>query len=179
MPSSSFLGQRRSSNVSGSQLLLRSLISGWQLKFIWVWLEFCLIRTGWRMEFTFPTMDYHLLPTLARLAFRRSAASSNFLHTIPQLKLLKDHLIGNQRCIFYWSSCSCCCSSAEYMAGILLLIKPWFYSQADLFTFQRCQTSQLVKNIRLSAWQTRARSENSTNYQMQLEGILLMQNPIR
>jgi len=56
MPSSSFLGQQRSSNLPGSQLLLRSLISGWQFKFIWVFWSsswqvldegWCLPSQGW------------------------------------------------------------------------------------------------------------------------------------
>ena len=74
--------------------------------------------------FTFPRMDYHQLPTLARLAYRRSAASLMFLHTLPQLKLLKFYLVGIQRWIFYWSSCSFSHSSTEYLAAMLLLMKP-------------------------------------------------------
>jgi len=178
MTSSSFLGQRRSSSIPGSQLLVRICISGGQFKFIWVWLEFLLRVTWWRMEFTFPRMDYHQLPTLARLAFRRSATSFMFLHKIHQLKLLKAYLVGIQRWIFYWSNCGYSHRSTEYLAAMSLLIKPWFYLPAGQFTLQRCQTSQLVKDISFSVWQRKAISGSSSNHRMQLEGILLMLNPV-
>jgi len=147
MPSSSFLGQRRSGSVPGSQLLLWSFISGWQFKFIWVWLEFLLRGTGWRMEYIFQRMDYHQQPTLARLAFRMSVASSILLHTIPQLTLLNAGHVGIIRWIYCCSSCSFSSSSTKYLAAMLLLMKPWFYSQGGLFTLQWCQTGELVKDI--------------------------------
>jgi len=160
MPSSSNLSKRRSCSIPGSQLLLRIFISGWKVNFIGVWLEFLVRGTGWRMEFPFPRMDYHQQSTLARLAFRSTAASSMFLHIIPQLKLLKACLVGIQRWIFCWSSCGFCHSSTKSLAAMLLLMKSWFYSQAGLFTLQRCQTSLLVKNISLSAWWRRAMSKS-------------------
>jgi len=80
--------------MPGTQLLLKSFISGWQLKFIWVILKILLGGNGWRMELTFPRMNYHLQPTLARLAFRRSATSSICLPPIHQLKMLKADHVG-------------------------------------------------------------------------------------
>ena len=72
---------------------------------------------------SFPRMDYHQQPTLARLTFRRSTASSIFVQTIPQLKLLKTCLVDIQRWIFCCSSCSYFHSSTEYLAAMLLLMK--------------------------------------------------------
>jgi len=151
MSNSCFLGQRRSSSIPGSQLLLRGFISGWQCKIIRFLLEFLLRGTGWSIELTLPRIDYDQLPTVAILAFWRSTASSIFQHSIPQLKLLKACFVGIQWCIFYFSSWRFSCSSTEYLVAMFVLMKPWLYSQAGLFTLERCQTGQLFKNISFSA----------------------------
>jgi hypothetical protein len=76
------------------------------------------------MKFTFPKMDKHQLGTLARLAFRRLAAPFRFLHSIQQVKLLMAYLGGIEGWIFNWSNSGFSCSSTEYLAAMLLLLKP-------------------------------------------------------
>jgi len=47
-------------------------------------------------------------------------------------------------------------SGTTYLAAMILLMKPCFYSQAAVITFHRCVTSQKVKYLSISAWQRRA-----------------------
>jgi len=110
MPSSSFLDQRRSGSVPGSQLLLRILITGWQFKFIWVRLEFLLRGTGWRMEFTIPQDG---LPPAAYLGKTRVQKIRLFFHFSAY-----DSPIETAERLPYW-----------HWKVDIVLAQLWFFSQ--------------------------------------------------